>query len=170
MSSPSFFPLQGVSMITRPSPLPPPPRRTERWTRITGPWAPMHANFRSTSPLNLPLRRIVRSSGAHGGTNRERSEPKMNNYRSRGGGEKRKKRERKSWSMRRKLTRCSLIELVGEVSCDTFKRVSFGCNIVAIIPIKVCKRDRCLLYILWIKRVIFLIGKMAVEKLLKGVK
>lgn len=80
----------------------------------------MHANFRSTSPLNLPLRcqRIVRSSAAHGGTNRERSEPKMNNYRSvvaRGsrGGEKKGKR-RKSSSMRRKLTRCSLIELVGE--------------------------------------------------------
>lgn len=124
---PFFFPLQGVSMITR---LFPPPSHGQASgaldaSRAREPRPRCAVIFVSTSPLNLPLRcppRIVRSSGAHGGTNRERSEPKMNNYRSvmargsRGGGGEKKEKEkrRKSSSMRRKLTRCSLIELVGE--------------------------------------------------------
>lgn len=90
----------------------------------------MHANFRSTSPLNLPLRcqRIVRSSAAHGGTNRERSEPKMNNYRSvvaRGSRGEEKRRKKKKVIEHEEEAHSMLPNRISgrAASCDTFKRV-----------------------------------------------
>lgn len=133
---PFFFPLQGVSMITR---LFPPPSHGQASgaldaSRAREPRPRCAVIFVSTSPLNLPLRcppRIVRSSGAHGGTNRERSEPKMNNYRSvvargsRGGEGKKGERKKKKVIEHEEEAHSMLPNRISgrAASCDTFKRV-----------------------------------------------